>query len=87
MTRISSVRSPDPVVDITCSFLMKPNPKIADEHLRVEDAHDDLFAERSRQRGNAELDLLALVLGLDPPVLRASAFGNVPYGTSSSGAT
>ena len=51
--------------------------EVLQQHLRVEDADDDLLAERHGQRAHAQLGLLALAVGLDAPVLRLAALGDV----------
>src|SRR5512135_679149 len=52
--------------------------KIPDQYLRVENAHYELLAERGRQRGQAQLDLVAVERArLDAPVLRAALLNHV----------
>ncbi len=41
------------------------------------DAHHHLLAERGGERGNAQLDLFSLIVGLDAAVLRAALLGDV----------
>src|SRR5207302_5609183 len=55
-------------------------PDLLDAHERlalVQDPHDDLFAEDGRDGADAEVDLLALDLELDAPVLREPPLGAV----------
>ena len=51
--------------------------EIAEQHLGIEDAHDQLFAECGRERRDAQLDLFSFALRLDAAVLRAAPFGDV----------
>ena len=51
--------------------------EVLDQHLGVEDAHDHLLAEGGGQRGDAQLDLLPVALGLDAAVLRPALLGDV----------
>ena len=50
------------------------------EDVRVEDAEHRLLAEGGRHRANAQLDLPAALLALDPPVLRPALLGDVAAG-------
>ncbi len=51
--------------------------EILQQDAGVEDAHHHFLAERDRQGGNAQLDLLLLAHGLDAAVLRPPLLGDV----------
>jgi hypothetical protein len=50
---------------------------VAEHDVGIEDAHDDLLAERGGKRRDAEFDLLAAVLRRDAAVLRAALLRDV----------
>ena len=56
------------------------NPELVDalqQDIRVEDAQHPFFAERGRHRRDAQLDLAAVLIALDPAVLRPPLLGDV----------
>ena len=77
--------------DSKSALLVLVEPQLGDvlhQRLRVEDADDHLLAEGGGQGGDAQLDLPAVPLGLDAPVLRPALLGDVdPRRASSPGET
>src|SRR6185369_809916 len=51
--------------------------QVLQQDVRIEDPDDDLFAEGHRDRGDAQLDILVVEIGLDAPVLGTALLGQV----------
>src|ERR1051325_10968637 len=72
------VRALDPVGEERQLVLVEPETgDAAQKDVGIEDAHHHFFAERRRQRGDAQLDLFPLMIGLDATVLGAALLGDV----------
>ncbi len=73
-----SVRPLDPLIEgLQFIFVESEAGNRSQHHVGIEDAHDDFFAEGNRQSRDAQLDLFAVMLGLDAAVLRPALLGDI----------